>query len=204
MISRKPSTHTLPPSPPIIPYTYTKNLFPTDKRVPLIHFPVGHHTRPSCSLIISHSPFHHSTHRRQSQLRASRALKPRSTQSEPCKTRATGTKTTTISHTHTHLFFFLSRHSHFFVRVQMESRVLSRAGAFSSLAHLRKPPREAAGGASFVTVKAVGSLADGGNLIWGRQLRPELCSPVLKKEAVLLRPCLAAASSPAEGGDSAG
>jgi len=86
----------------------------------------------------------------------------------------------------------------------MESRVLSRAGVFSSLAHLRKPPREAVGGASFVTVKTVGSLADGGNLIWGRQLRPELCSPALKKETVLLRPCLAAASSPAEGGDSAG
>ncbi|KAG5023395.1 hypothetical protein JHK85_019737 [Glycine max] len=86
----------------------------------------------------------------------------------------------------------------------MESRVLSRAGTLSSLPHLRKPPREAVSSASLVAVKAVGSVADGGNLIWGRQLRPELCSPVLKKEAVLLRPCLAAASSPAEGSDSAG
>ncbi|KHN12160.1 Triose phosphate/phosphate translocator, chloroplastic [Glycine soja] len=37
-----------------------------------------------------------------------------------------------------------------------------------------------------------------------RKLPRELCSPALKKEAVLLRPCLAAASSPAEGSDSAG
>ncbi|TKY59217.1 Triose phosphate/phosphate translocator [Spatholobus suberectus] len=59
----------------------------------------------------------------------------------------------------------------------MESRVLSRAGALSSLPHLRKPPREACGGPSLVPVKAVGSVADGGNLIWGRQLRPALCSP---------------------------
>ncbi|XP_072089611.1 triose phosphate/phosphate translocator, chloroplastic isoform X2 [Arachis hypogaea] len=88
----------------------------------------------------------------------------------------------------------------------MESRVLSRAA--TSLPHLRRlPRRESAANASFVpAVKATGSVADGGNLIWGRQLRPELLSPVLKKEgpAVLLRPCLAAASSPAEGSDSAG
>jgi solute carrier family 35 protein E1 len=49
-------------------------------------------------------------------------------------------------------------------------------------------------------VKSIGSVSDGGNLVWGRQLRPELCSPALKKGAVLLRPCLAAA----EGKDSAG
>ena len=89
----------------------------------------------------------------------------------------------------------------------MESQVLSRAATLSSLPNLRRlAPRESAANASFVpAVKAIGSVADGGNLIWGRQLRPGLCSPVLKKEgAVLLRPCLAAASSPAEANDSAG
>ncbi|KAH1206080.1 Triose phosphate/phosphate translocator, chloroplastic [Glycine max] len=56
----------------------------------------------------------------------------------------------------------------------MESRVRSCVGTLSSLPHLRKPPRE---------VGADPSLA-------------------LKKEIVLLQPCLAAASSSVEGNDS--
>lgn len=92
----------------------------------------------------------------------------------------------------------------------MESRVLSHAATFSSPPHFRKlPSREAAvfynASAVPVTVKAIGSVADAGNLIWGRQLRPALLSPALKKESVLLPPCLASsASSPADGSDSAG
>ncbi|MQL10581.1 hypothetical protein EI010_25565, partial [Escherichia coli] len=39
----------------------------------------------------------------------------------------------------------------------------------------------------------------------GRQLRPVLCSPALKKESVFLQPCAAtAASSPGDGSDSSG
>ncbi|KAI4306444.1 hypothetical protein L6164_029720 [Bauhinia variegata] len=85
----------------------------------------------------------------------------------------------------------------------MESRVLSRATTLSSIPHLRKLPRDATN-ASFVSVKTIGAVGDGGNLIWGRQLRPALLiesSPALRKDA--LRRCLAAASSSAEG-DSAG
>jgi solute carrier family 35 protein E1 len=79
--------------------------------------------------------------------------------------------------------------------------VLSRATTFSSLPRLNKLHREhLATNASLLSVKSIGSVSDGGNLVWGRQLRPELCSPALKKGAVLLRPCLAAA----EGKDSAG
>ncbi|KAG4939040.1 hypothetical protein JHK84_045238 [Glycine max] len=84
----------------------------------------------------------------------------------------------------------------------MESRVRSCVGTLSSLPHLRKPPREVGAGPSLVTMKVVGSMANGGNLFWGRQLRPELCSQALKKEIVLLQPCLAAASSSVEGNDS--
>ncbi|XP_019445682.1 PREDICTED: triose phosphate/phosphate translocator, chloroplastic [Lupinus angustifolius] len=87
----------------------------------------------------------------------------------------------------------------------MESRVLSRAGTFSPLSHFRKlPSREPTAvfynsSVAPVTAKATGSVADGGNLVWGRQLRPALISPALKK--VILQPCHATA---AEGGDSAG
>ncbi|KAK7252124.1 hypothetical protein RIF29_35860 [Crotalaria pallida] len=93
----------------------------------------------------------------------------------------------------------------------MESRVLSRASIFSSssssLPHFRKlSPREPTAvsynASSVVQVKSIGSVADGGNLVWGRQLRPALLSPALKKaESVILQPCHATA---AEGNDSAG
>ena len=80
----------------------------------------------------------------------------------------------------------------------MESRVLSRATTLSSLPRLNKLHREhLTNGASILSVKAIGSVSDGGNLVFGRQLRPELCSPALKKSGVLLRPCLAAADDSA-------
>lgn len=97
----------------------------------------------------------------------------------------------------------LSSEPHFLSQLHsMESRVLSRATAFSASASLRRLPRDSPN-ASFLSVKPIGAVSDGGHLVCGRQLRPELCSPALRKEA-LLKPCLAAASSPAEGSDSGG
>lgn len=88
----------------------------------------------------------------------------------------------------------------------MESRVLSRATAFAAIPQPRKLPRESACCSCSVPARrAVGTVAGGGNLIWGRQLRPALLlegSPLSKADA--LRPCRAAASSPSEGNDSAG
>lgn len=93
----------------------------------------------------------------------------------------------------------------------MESRVLSRATTITSASLFRKQPRESHQSVSFVSVKPIGAVGEGGNLIWGRQLRPALLldSPTApaglfagKRE--ILRPCLAAASSPAEGSDSSG
>ncbi|PKI55371.1 hypothetical protein CRG98_024222 [Punica granatum] len=95
----------------------------------------------------------------------------------------------------------------------MESRVLSRAAAFPAMPLLRGQPREGTnrGGLCFASAKPIGTVGEGGNLIWGRQLRPALllesspaaCAPVAMRREIL-RPCLAAASSPAEGSDSAG
>ncbi|KAF8391304.1 hypothetical protein HHK36_023608 [Tetracentron sinense] len=91
----------------------------------------------------------------------------------------------------------------------MESRVLSgRTGItnISGLTGLRRSTKE---GSSFVPMKSVGAVGDGGNLIWGRQLRPALLlekSPVVRVPAgkrEILRPSFATAS-PAEGSDSAG
>ncbi|XP_050214646.1 triose phosphate/phosphate translocator, chloroplastic-like [Mercurialis annua] len=87
----------------------------------------------------------------------------------------------------------------------MESRVLSRATTLSSLPSLRRSFRESSHTTSFVSIKPIGAVGKGGNLIWGRQLRPSLLlesSPVTKRET--LRPILAVASSPAEGSDSPG
>ncbi|GKV47749.1 hypothetical protein SLEP1_g54616 [Rubroshorea leprosula] len=95
----------------------------------------------------------------------------------------------------------------------MESRVLSRSAAISGLPHLSKPPRDCSN-VSFVSVRSIGAVGEGGNVIWGRQLRPALllessqvtASPatsLLVGKREILRPCLAA-SSPAEGNDSAG
>ncbi|KAI3466701.1 hypothetical protein Pfo_023364 [Paulownia fortunei] len=88
----------------------------------------------------------------------------------------------------------------------MESRVLTGA-TIRGLALPPKPVARVTGNCSFPTVR----FSDGGNLIWGRQLRPAILleaspviavSPVMKREN--FRPCLAAASSPAESSDSAG
>lgn len=100
----------------------------------------------------------------------------------------------------------------------MESRLLSRATAFAAVPHVRKQTgRDGVGGNSCSTVPArpIGGVGEGGNLIWGRQLRPALllkeASPVsslapamMATRREILRPCLAAASSPAGGSDSAG
>ncbi|XP_043688548.1 triose phosphate/phosphate translocator, chloroplastic isoform X1 [Telopea speciosissima] len=95
----------------------------------------------------------------------------------------------------------------------MESRVLSGTTGISSLTRLRKPiPRESTTTTCFVpSTRSIGAVGDGGNLIWGRQLRPALLllekSPVIRFPSVkreILRPSFAAASSPAEGSDSAG
>ncbi|GKV01009.1 hypothetical protein SLEP1_g13608 [Rubroshorea leprosula] len=92
----------------------------------------------------------------------------------------------------------------------MESRVLSRSAAISGLPPLRKPPQDA-GNVSFISMRSIGTVGEGGNVIWGRQLRPALLldsSPVVASLSIgkreILRPSLAAASSPAEGNDSAG
>lgn len=89
----------------------------------------------------------------------------------------------------------------------MESRVLSGATTISAIVRMRKVARENA----YVSfTRPVGSVGDGGNLIWGRQLRANLLlesSPVFSFPAgkrEILRPSLAAASSPAGGSDSAG
>ncbi|GAB2298639.1 hypothetical protein Dimus_032709 [Dionaea muscipula] len=98
----------------------------------------------------------------------------------------------------------------------MESRVLSGATAISAQPWLRKPTRVCSTGVNFglsaprVVVNG-GAVRDGGNLIRGRQLRPNLlfevspvqgaCTSFLKQQQKSeggLRPC-AAASSPAEG-----
>ena len=88
----------------------------------------------------------------------------------------------------------------------MESRVLSRA---TTIAHVRTPLRESKGNASssFMSIKPIGGVSEGGNLIWGRQLRPSLLLeasyPVTARKEIL-RPVMSAASSPAEGSDSSG
>lgn len=92
----------------------------------------------------------------------------------------------------------------------MESRALTCAST-SSLARLKNPTREAP---HFFSLRSNRSVGGGGNLIWGRQLRPTLLieKSSLSRNAVaatagrkeLLRPVCASASSPAEGSDSAG
>ncbi|KAJ7968612.1 Triose phosphate/phosphate translocator, chloroplastic [Quillaja saponaria] len=82
----------------------------------------------------------------------------------------------------------------------MESRVLSRATNFASIPHLRKLTRES-NTPCFVSTRTIGVVGQGGNLVWGRQLRPALLLEsfqVMRKD--VLKPCLAAA----EGSDSAG
>ncbi|KAL0283879.1 UNVERIFIED_CONTAM: Triose phosphate/phosphate translocator, chloroplastic [Sesamum angustifolium] len=92
----------------------------------------------------------------------------------------------------------------------MESRLLTGA-TIRGLALPQKPAARIAGNDSVPTVRLRGKLSDGGNLIWGRQLRPAIlleASPAIAVSSVKkrqnVRPCLAAASPPAESSDSAG
>ena len=84
--------------------------------------------------------------------------------------------------------------------------MLSHASTITGLPQLRPKLSRESVNVSFASAKPVGAVGEGGNVIWGRQLRPALLlenSPVCKRE--ILKPVLAAASSPAEGGsDSAG
>ncbi|XVF25749.1 hypothetical protein REPUB_Repub13aG0240400 [Reevesia pubescens] len=88
----------------------------------------------------------------------------------------------------------------------MESRLLSRASSITGLPQLRPKPTRENVNVSFASAKPIGAFGEGGNVIWGRQLRPALLlesSHVSKQE--ILKPVLAAASSSADGGsDSAG
>ncbi|XP_021294894.1 triose phosphate/phosphate translocator, chloroplastic isoform X1 [Herrania umbratica] len=88
----------------------------------------------------------------------------------------------------------------------MESRLLSRASTITGLPLLWPRLSRESVNVSFASAKPIGAVGGGGNLIWGRQLRPALLlesSSVSKRE--ILKPVLAAASSPAEGGsDSSG
>ncbi|KAL9452460.1 hypothetical protein AB3S75_008283 [Citrus x aurantiifolia] len=93
----------------------------------------------------------------------------------------------------------------------MESRVLSRATTAATISSLRRSPRENHQNVSFISLKPIGAVGEGGNVIWGRQLRPALLLESSNARAGLfagkkeiLRPILATASSPAEGSDSAG
>ncbi|PIN06557.1 Glucose-6-phosphate/phosphate and phosphoenolpyruvate/phosphate antiporter [Handroanthus impetiginosus] len=92
----------------------------------------------------------------------------------------------------------------------MESRVLSGA-TIRGLSLPPKPAARLAGNCNFPALRLTGKLSNAGNLTWGRQLRTAIlleaspasvASPVVKRESI--RPCFAAASSPAEGSDSAG
>lgn len=93
----------------------------------------------------------------------------------------------------------------------MESRVLSRATTAATISSLRRSPRENHQNVSFISLKPIGAVGEGGNVIWGRQLRPALLlessnapAGLFAGKKEILRPILATASSPAEGSDSAG
>ncbi|KAG8483315.1 hypothetical protein CXB51_022300 [Gossypium anomalum] len=88
----------------------------------------------------------------------------------------------------------------------MESRLLSRASTIAGLPQIRPKLSRDCLSVSFASAKPIGAVREGGNVIWGRPLRPSLLlesSPVNKRE--ILKPVLASASSAAGGGsDSAG
>ncbi|KAA3455653.1 triose phosphate/phosphate translocator, chloroplastic-like isoform X1 [Gossypium australe] len=88
----------------------------------------------------------------------------------------------------------------------MESRLLSRASTIAGLPQIRPKLSQDCLSVSFASAKPIGAVGEGGNMIWGRQLRSSLLlesSPVNKRE--ILKPVLASASSAAGGGsDSAG
>ncbi|CAO2842888.1 unnamed protein product [Amaranthus hypochondriacus] len=88
----------------------------------------------------------------------------------------------------------------------MESRVLSRATTVAALPKLFRPVRESSSlGVSTGIKPPVGLVKDGGNLIWGRQLRPALLiEPVsnsqvgCRREKIAVQPCRAASESSGE------
>ena len=67
----------------------------------------------------------------------------------------------------------------------MELRLLSHASTITGLPQLRPKLSRESVNVSFASAKPVGAVGEGGNVIWGRQLRPALLlenSPVCKRE----------------------
>ncbi|KAM7262975.1 hypothetical protein ACFE04_000658 [Oxalis oulophora] len=91
----------------------------------------------------------------------------------------------------------------------MESRVLSRASAISASTSpflrcrlpLLKDSRNNNNVVSFALAKPIGAVSEGGNLVWGRQLRPSLLLETAARKRDV-RPIIAAAA--ADGSDSSG
>ncbi|MBA0767335.1 hypothetical protein Gotri_016230 [Gossypium trilobum] len=88
----------------------------------------------------------------------------------------------------------------------MESRLLSRASTIAGLPQIRPKLSRDYLSVSFASAKPIGAVGEGGNMIWGRQLRPSLLlESSLANKREILKPVLASASSAAGGGsDSAG
>ncbi|MBA0683853.1 hypothetical protein Goari_025480, partial [Gossypium aridum] len=88
----------------------------------------------------------------------------------------------------------------------MESRLLSRASTIAGLPQIRPKLSRGCLSVSFASAKPIGAVGEGGNVIWGRQLRPSLLlESSLANKREILKPVLASASSAAGGGsDSAG
>ncbi|GMI77639.1 triose-phosphate / phosphate translocator, ACCLIMATION OF PHOTOSYNTHESIS TO ENVIRONMENT 2 [Hibiscus trionum] len=83
----------------------------------------------------------------------------------------------------------------------MESRVLSRASVIAGLPQLRPKLSRGSVNVSFASAKPIGAVGEGGNVIWGRQLRPAfLLESLLVNKREVLKPVSAAAG----GSDSAG
>ncbi|MBA0800150.1 hypothetical protein Gohar_010602 [Gossypium harknessii] len=86
----------------------------------------------------------------------------------------------------------------------MESRLLSRASTIAGLPQIRPKLSRDCLSVSFASAKPIGAVGEGGNVIWGRQLRPSLLlESSLANKREILKPVLASASS-ARGSDSAG
>ncbi|KAK9681989.1 hypothetical protein RND81_10G042000 [Saponaria officinalis] len=87
----------------------------------------------------------------------------------------------------------------------MESRVISGATAFTAVPRLSRP-RLAAVSGGVLGFKPPLAVKDGGNLVWGRQLRPVLLlepvvqnGPVCRREKTAVQPCRAAAEGSGSG-----
>lgn len=86
----------------------------------------------------------------------------------------------------------------------MESRVLSGAATISGLPKLRTQATRLnnSNNVTFTTATHLTAVSAGGNLIWGRQLRPAVLLET--SPARNLKPVCASASSSADSGDSTG